>query len=134
MRKINLNNTLIGLGLLILLGLGACQTSTGTTAGTGTQLNIPQRVDIRGSIVSTRYSDGQIMVEVENYSPSPDSRYDRAFVLVQPVAQLFGPDGQSISINELRQGQQVAILLRGGGRGNRIGVGMARKLWVLERF
>ena len=94
----------------------------------------PQRVDIRGSVLSARYSDGQVVLEVENFAPSPDSRYNRAYVLVLPTAQMVGPEGRSISISELRQGQNVAIMLRGGGEGNRVGLGVARKLWVEEEI
>jgi 3-dehydroquinate synthase class II len=89
-------------------------------------------VDIRGRVIASRYSEGQVILEVEALAPSVDSRYQRAYVLVTPTAQKLGPDGGPISISELHQGQNVAILLRGGGRGTLYGVGVARKLWVEE--
>ncbi len=69
------------------------------------------------------------MIEVEGVS-SQDSRYNRAYVLVLPVTQIISPEGSSLSLSELRQGQNVAILLRSGGRGNLVGMGVARKVWV----
>ncbi len=69
------------------------------------------------------------MIEVEGIS-SQDSRYNRAYVLVLPVTQIISPEGSSLSLSELRQGQNVAILLRSGGRGNLVGMGVARKVWV----
>ncbi|MCJ8164159.1 hypothetical protein MKJ04_04845 [Pontibacter sp. E15-1] len=91
-------------------------------------------MDIRGSIVASRYNEGQVVLEVENFSPSPNSRYNRAYVLVVPTAQIIGADGQTISLSELGQGQNVSVLLRGGGRGNFVGIGVARKLWVENDF
>lgn len=79
-----------------------------------------------------RYDQGQIILEVEALAPSPDSRYNRAYVLVQPTTQIIGPEGRPLNMNELFLGQQVAILLRGGGHGNFVGVGVARKMWVEE--
>lgn len=81
----------------------------------------------------SRYDQGQVILEVEGF-PSQDSRYNRAYVLVVPTTQIIGIDGQSISLSELRQGQNVAILLRGGGRGSLVGLGVARKVWVEEIF
>lgn len=69
------------------------------------------------------------MLEVEGF-PSQNSRYNRAYVLVEPVSQIVGADGQSISLSELRQGQNVAVVLRGGGKGNLVGLGVARKIWI----
>lgn len=120
--------------ILVLLTLTACQTSTrATNAGTETaasQSLAPKRVDIRGSIVMRRYDQGQVMLEIEGFTTTADSRYNRAFVLVLPTSQMFGLDGQTISLSELQQGQRVAIILRGGGKGSMTGVGVARKLWI----
>ena len=126
---------LVALSFLAAVWLTGCQTSTapaGTddTAATRNRNQAPQRVDIRGSIVTSRYDQGQVILDVENFSPSPDSRYNRAFVLVLPTTQIVGPDGRSISLSELRQGQNVAILMRSGGQGNIVGLGVARKVWV----
>lgn len=121
--------------LLWMVWLSGCRTSTAPsgTATTGPNRNpSPERVDIRGNIITRHYDAGQVMLEIENFTPSPNSRYDRAFVLVQPTTQLFDAQGQTISLSELQQGQNVAILLRGGGNGNRVGVGVARKLWLEE--
>ncbi|WP_147294275.1 hypothetical protein [Pontibacter diazotrophicus] len=120
---------------LITLGITGCQTSTarvGTAnAPTANNKMAPQRVDIRGSIIMSRYDQGQVILEVEGF-PSQYSRFDRAYVLVLPTTQIVGPDGQSISLSELRQGQNVAIQLRGGGQGNLVGLGVARQVWVEE--
>jgi hypothetical protein len=89
----------------------------------------PDRVDIRGSIIRSRYNQGQVMLEVEG-TPSQNSRYNRAYVLVLPSTQIVGRDGTSISLSELRQGQDVAILLRSGGKGNLEGIGTARIIWL----
>lgn len=114
---------------LFAVGLTACQTST-APAGTAKQKRLaPQRVDIRGSITMSRYNQGQVMLEVEGV-PSQYVRYNRAYVLVLPTTQIIGPDGGSISLSELRQGQNAAVLLRNGGLGNLVGVGVARKMWV----
>ncbi|MBA9075877.1 hypothetical protein [Rufibacter quisquiliarum] len=94
----------------------------------------PQRVDIRGSIFQSRYDQGQVMLEVEGFGSTPDSRYNRAYVLVLPTTQIVDPEGKTISLSELRQGQDVAIVLRGGGRGNFVGVGVARKVWLEQRL
>lgn len=130
-----IQRVLLALCFFSALWLTGCRTGTApTNSETGRRNLPPQRVDIRGDILATRYSDGQVILEVENFTPSPDSRYNRAYVLVIPTAQMIGSDGQSISISELFQGQKVAILLRGGGQGNLVGVGVARKLWVEEGF
>ncbi|WP_162052152.1 hypothetical protein [Pontibacter pamirensis] len=130
-----IQQSIIAFCFLTTLGLTGCQTSTapvGTANAPVTGNNrAPQRVDIRGSIIMSRYDQGQVMLEVEGF-PSQSSRYNRAYVLVQPITQIVGPDGQSISLSELRQGQNVAILLRGGGQGNLVGLGVARKVWVEE--
>ncbi|GAB3528994.1 hypothetical protein GCM10027443_07550 [Pontibacter brevis] len=73
------------------------------------------------------------MLEVEGF-PSQDSRYNRAYVLVEPITQIVGVDGKPISLSELRQGQNVAILLRNGGMGNLVGMGVARKVWLEEVY
>ncbi|TPE42958.1 hypothetical protein [Pontibacter mangrovi] len=133
-------NSILAIGILACsLLLGGCQRNATSSTNTDTESAAykslaPQRVDIRGSVVSRHYNQGQVMLEVEAFGSSPDSRYDRAYVLVLPTAQLTGTDGRSISLNELQMGQQVAILLRGGGRGNFVGIGVARKLWVEERY
>lgn len=122
---------------LLTLGWGsACQT-TQPPAGTEESVSVerkslaPQRVDIRGSIIMKRYDQGQVLLEVEGF-PSPDSRYNRAYVLVTPITQIINAYGQTISLSELQHGQNVAILLRSGGKGNLLGVGVARKLWIEE--
>ena len=71
------------------------------------------------------------MLEVEGIT-SQNSRFTRAYVLVQPSTQIVDTNGQSISLSELQQGQNVAILLRGGGRGNLEGIGIARRIWLEE--
>ncbi|WP_347157543.1 hypothetical protein [Pontibacter chitinilyticus] len=121
--------------LLIILGISGCQTSN-APVGTNIEDNrrlAPQRVDIRGSIVTSRYDKGQVMLEVNGF-PSSESRYERAYVLVEPTTQIVGADGQSMSLSELQQGQNVAILMRGGGQGNFVGVGVARKVWIESTF
>ncbi|GAB3812206.1 hypothetical protein [Pontibacter rugosus] len=135
----NIRHYMAAFTILAIITLAGCQSSS-TPAGsadaeaTADRRLAPQRVDIRGSVVSSRYDQGQVILEVENYAPSPNSRYTRAYVLVLPTAQMVGPDGQAISVSELRQGQQVAILLRGGGEGNLVGMGVARKVWVENNF
>ena len=117
--------------------MSGCQTGAATAgSGTATAENrslAPQRVDIRGSIIRRHYDQGQVMLEVDGF-PSQYSRYNRAYVLVLPTTQIIDNDGQTISLSELQQGQNVAVLLRGGGEGNLLGVGVARKLWVEEIF
>lgn len=124
---------------LSLLWLGSCQ----TTAPTRTDENgntssyksmAPQNVDIRGSIVSRRYNEGQVVLEVEGFGNTPSSRYNRAYVLVQPTTQITDTEGQSLSLSELQMGQNVAILLRGHGSGNFVGVGVARRVWLEEIY
>jgi 3-dehydroquinate synthase class II len=90
-------------------------------------------VDIRGSIIRSSYNQGQVMLEVEGTS-SQNSRYQRAYVLVLPTTQIVGREGTSISLSELQQGQNVAVLLRSGGRGNLEGIGIARMIWVEEVY
>ncbi len=124
---------LLGFLLLATLGLPGCKTSnapTNTSTSTAERRNEPpSRVDIRGNVLMLRYDQGQVMLEVEGIL-SENTRYNRAYVLVLPTTQIVGPDGISISLSELRQGQRVAVLLRSGGKGNLVGVGVARKLWV----
>ncbi|PTX21535.1 hypothetical protein C8N40_102511 [Pontibacter mucosus] len=140
MKTNNLNLNHLFLTLLGMLLLAGCQTATGPANASGEtetrayKSMAPERVDIRGRVLASHYSDGQVVLEVEALAPSVDSRYQRAYVLVQPTAQKVGLEGQPISISELHQGQNVAILLRGGGRGTIVGVGVARKLWVEEPF
>jgi len=120
---------------LAIASMTSCRTSAGGTAPAASDVRslVPERVDIRGSIFSSRYDQGQVMLEVEGF-PSPDSRYSRAYVLVLPTVQIINPDGKTISLSELRTGQTVDILLRGGGRGNLMGVGVARKIWLEEAY
>ncbi|WP_018478784.1 hypothetical protein [Pontibacter roseus] len=122
------------LAFLFAVWLTGCQTSTAPArTETSTRKSLaPQRVDIRGSIIRSQYNEGQVVLEVEAFGTSPDSRYNRAYVLVLPTAQMLDTEGNPISVSELRQGQHVAILLRGGGRGNFVGMGVARKLWLEE--
>ena len=122
----------------IAFGLTACQTSnapadTADSEATEQQGLAPQRVDVRGSIIRNRYNQGQVVLEVEG-TPSQYTRFYRAYVLVLPTTQIIGPDGKTLSLSELRIGQNVAIFLRGGGRGTLDGIGTARKVWVEERF
>ena len=128
---------MVAVCLLASVCLTSCKTSTTPASSTSTteaQSLAPQRVDIRGSIIVSRYNQGQVALEVEGFPGSPDSRYNRAYVLVLPTTQIIGMEGQTISLSELHQGQQVAILLRGGGKGNFVGMGIARKIWVEESF
>jgi hypothetical protein len=129
---------LVAVCLLWALGMPACQTSTapaGTAdAATAEKKSLaPQRVDIRGSIIMRRYNQGQVVLEVDGFT-SQQSRYNRAYVLVVPTTQIVGADGSAISLSELQQGQNVAVLLRAGGKGNLVGMGVARKVWVEERY
>jgi len=130
----NVQPGLLAFCFLLVLGISACQTST-APAGTADAANAgrkrlaPQRVDIRGSIIMRRYNQGQVVLEVEGFT-SQYSRYNRAYVLVLPITQIISADGSSISLSELQQGQNVAILLRSGGRGNLVGMGTARKIWI----
>ena len=81
-----------------------------------------------------RYQEGRVILEVEGRNPSPDSRYTSAFVLVMPATEIINLDGQVISMYELAQGQNVAILLRGHGDGDFVGMGVARKMWLVESY
>ncbi len=134
----NVQRALVPLCLLLAFLLTACQKATAPagTANTETTDNkrlSPERVDIRGSIIRNRYNQGQVMLEVEG-TPSQYSRFNRAYVLVLPTTQIIGTDGKSISLSELQQGQNVAVLLRSGGQGNLEGIGIARKIWVEEVY
>lgn len=122
--------------LLLAWGLSNCQSAQAPADGStnGRKSMAPERVDIRGSIFASRYSDGQVVLEVEGTPPNINSVYDRAYVLVTPTAQVVDQEGRTISLNELRPGQNVAILLRGGGRGTRVGIGVARRVWLEELF
>lgn len=123
-----------------LIVLTGCTTANAPTDGTSSQSMqryntlAPERVDVRGTIMDSRYFEGQVILEVENFAGGLDSRYRRAFVLVLPTVQILKPDGETISLHELRQGQDVAIMLRAGGRGTLVGVGEARKVWIEERL
>jgi hypothetical protein len=138
MRIKNIRLGLVAFCFLAAVWMAGCKTNTAPagTTDTSTAENkslAPQRVDIRESIIMRRYNQGQVMLEVEGF-PSQHSRYNRAYVLVVPTTQIVDPDGQSISLSELQQGQNVAILLRSGGKGNLVGLGVARKLWVEEIY
>jgi len=124
--------------LLCVFWLSACQqgTTPNRTLPAETAYHnrlSPDRVDIRRNILRSRYNQGQVMLEVEG-TPSQYSRFTRAYVLVLPNTQIVGSEGSSISLSELRQGQQVAVLLRSGGNGNLEGIGIARKMWVEDVF
>lgn len=140
MKASNININHLILSILCALLLAGCQTATAPANASGEPETgaykslAPERVDIRGRVLASHYSEGQVVLEIEALAPSIDSRYQRAYVLVQPTAQKIGLEGQPISVSELHQGQNVAILLRGGGRGTLVGVGVARKLWVEEPF
>jgi hypothetical protein len=134
----NVRQGWLALCFLFACGLTACHTSTAPAgsadaANAGTKGLAPQRVDVRGSIIMRRYDQGQVMLEVEGF-PSQHNRYNRAYVLVLPTTQIIGTDGKLVSLSELQQGQNVAILLRSGGNGNQVGVGVARKMWVEEAY
>ncbi|MGV3538442.1 MAG: hypothetical protein ACO1OQ_01440 [Rufibacter sp.] len=137
----NIKTQFLSFLCLSLLWLAGCTTANApadATANAETTQQVkslaPARVDIRGTIIQSRYDQGQVTLEVEGFTGSPDSRYSRAYVLVQPITQIVNADGKTISLSELRQGQDVAITLRGGGRGNFVGVGIARKVWLEERY
>jgi hypothetical protein len=131
MKKEQLARILMTLFCLATIWLSACRTST-APAGTAAEREslAPQRVDIRGTITMRRYDQGQLILEVEGFGPTADSRYTRAYVLVRPTAQIIGPDGGSVSLSEIQQGQRAAILLRGRGQGDAVGMGIARKMWI----
>ena len=132
----NLRLGLTAFCFLATLWLSGCRTAPApsnaeTAAAEGRKSVAPERVDIRGYITMSRYNQGQVVLEVEGVLTA-DTRYQRAYVLVLPTTQMVDADGDPISLSELVQGQHVAILLRAGGRGNLVGVGVARKLWVEE--
>ncbi|WP_460920775.1 hypothetical protein [Pontibacter brevis] len=134
----NIQQALVVISLLATMWVGGCQTSavpadTADETTRGIRSLAPRKVDVRGSIITSRYDQGQVMLEVEGF-PSQDSRYNRAYVLVEPITQIVGVDGKPISLSELRQGQNVAILLRNGGMGNLVGMGVARKVWLEEVY
>lgn len=134
----NVQHAFVSFCFLIAFWLTACQQGsapTGTSPAKTTEKErlSPERVDIRGSIIRSRYNQGQVMLEVEG-TPSQYSRFTRAYVLVQPSTQIVGTDGRSISLSELQQGQQVAVLLRNGGQGNLEGIGIARKIWLEQVY
>jgi hypothetical protein len=136
MKSRHITQELLTILLVSIVLLSGCRTST-ATENTETENNrslAPQRVDIRGQIVMLRYHEGQFVMEVEGRAPSPNSRYNRAYVLVLPTTEITGLDGQSVNMNELTQGQNVAVLLRGQGEGDFVGVGVARKMWLEEFY
>ena len=138
MSRRKIQKGLLALCLLSMVWLTGCQTSNAPagTAGMATEGSrslAPQRVDIRGNIIMKRYNQGQVMLEVDGF-PSQYSRYNRAYVLVLPTTQIIDADGSTISLSELQQAQDVAILLRGGGEGNLVGLVEARKLCIEESF
>lgn len=138
MRIKNVQRALVSFCFLFAFWLMACQTSTAPTGATNAETTekkrlSPERVDIRGSIIRNRYNQGQVILEVEG-TPSQYSRFNRAYVLVLPSTQIVGTDGKSIGLSGLQQGQNVAVLLRGGGQGNLEGIGIARKIWVEEVY
>jgi hypothetical protein len=127
----------------LALHMSACQTmapvSTDTTATDATaEMDTiirysPQRVDIRGTITQREYSQGQMLILVEGVSDPGNSRFNRAVVLVTPITQIVGMNGRSISLSELQNGQQVAILFRGRYRESITGFSAqatARKMWI----
>ena len=125
--------TLIFVSTLLLSG---CRTTTATeTTATDDYRSLAQkRVDIRGQITTLRYHEGQYVMMVEGRAPSADSRYNSAYVLVLPTTEIIGIEGQSVNMNELVQGINVAVLLRGQGEGDFVGVGVARKMWIEEFY
>jgi hypothetical protein len=136
MKNRHIIQRLLTILLVSIVFLSGCRSSS-ATENTGTENNrslAPQRVDIRGQIVMLRYHEGQYVMEVEGRAPSPNSRYNRAYVLVLPTTEITGLDGQSVNMNELTQGQNVAVLLRGQGEGDFVGMGVARKMWLEEFY
>lgn len=136
MRMKNIRPGLLAFCFLASLWLSGCRTAPApdnaeTAAAEGRKSVAPQRVDVRGYITMSRYNEGQVVLEVEGILTA-DTRYQRAYVLVLPTTQMVDATGNPISLSELVQGKQVAILLRAGGRGNLVGVGVARKLWLEE--
>jgi hypothetical protein len=140
MRTTNLQHAFVSLCFLVALCLTACQKSSAPTTTSNAETSdkerlSPERVDIRGSIIRSRYNQGQVMLEIEGIpSQSQNSRYIRAYVLVQPSTQIVDTNGQTISLSELGQGQTVAVLLRSGGQGNLEGIGIARKIWLEQLY
>ncbi|WP_162426014.1 hypothetical protein [Pontibacter pudoricolor] len=136
MENRHITQRLLTILLISIVLLSGCRTSTATenTETENKRSLAPQRVDIRGQIVMLRYHEGQFVMEVEGRAPSPDSRYNRAYVLVLPTTEIIGLDGKSVNMNELTQGQNVAVLLRGQGEGDFVGVGVARKMWLEEFY
>lgn len=136
MKDRNIRSSLFVFCCLSLWWLAGCTTATAPADATGVQYQsmAPARVDVRGAITMSRYDRGQVVLEVEGFGTNPNSRYNRAYVLVEPITQIIGPDGKTVSLSELRQGQDVAIVLRGGGRGTFVGVGVARKVWLEQRL
>ena len=133
MKIINVQQAILAIFLLFTICITSCQTSNvpaNTNTSTANRKNLPpQRVDIRGNIINRHYSQGQVMLEVEGLT-SQNTRFNRAFVLVLPTSQIVDVSGSTISLSELQIGQNVAILLRAGGKGNLVGMGVARKMWV----
>ncbi|MFB9863072.1 hypothetical protein [Rufibacter immobilis] len=117
---------------------GPDATANATTAdSTATEAPVslaPKRVDLRGTITRRVYDRGQVTIEVEGFTDVQQSRYSRGYVLVTPTTQIISEEGRTISLSELYEGQNVAILMRGGGRGNFVGLGVARKMWIEPRF
>lgn len=90
----NLQHAFVFLCLVFIFWLSACQkgiapSSTPSVENTQKKDLSPQRVDIRGSILRSRYNQGQVILEVEGV-PSQYSRYTRAYVLVLPSTQIVG--------------------------------------------
>ena len=133
MKTINVQQAILAIFLLFTICIASCQTGNvpaNTNTSTANRKNLPpQRVDIRGNIINRHYSQGQVMLEVEGLT-SQNTRFNRAFVLVLPTSQIVDVNGSTISLSELQIGQNVAILLRAGGKGNLVGMGVARKMWV----
>ncbi|WP_207433654.1 hypothetical protein [Sabulibacter ruber] len=144
MKNIKIPFAYLVLVLLVTVAGFGCQTAA--PVGTDTSANAaadartqnslaPTRVDLRGTITRRVYDRGQVTIEVEGYGTDTRfSRYNRGYVLVTPVTQIVGLNGGSISLSELYEGQNVAILMRGGGRGNFVGLGVARKMWIEPRY
>ncbi|ALI99059.1 hypothetical protein [Rufibacter tibetensis] len=125
------------------LYLSGCQaiapaTSTDATASEESSADAgprysPDRVDVRGTITQREYNQGQMLILVEGVTDPRYSRFSRAVVLVTPVTQIVGLDGRTISLSELQNGQQVAILFRGRFRESVSGFSaqaVARKIWL----
>ncbi|MBC3539392.1 hypothetical protein ACFSC6_17875 [Rufibacter sediminis] len=92
----------------------------------------PQRVDVRGTITQREYNQGQMLILVEGITDQ-NTRFSRAVVLVTPITQIVGLNGRTISLSELQNGQQVAIMFRGRYRESVSGFSaqaVARKMWI----